>query len=78
MTSHLESPFKAPKPTTTLQLASNYNRYQQQKSRLLKQLEQLGLNVAEYAHLNLNELTQKTEYIMNNTYSIKYLGLNKN
>ena len=78
MLSHVDTPFKPPKQTTTLQLASNYNRYQQQKSRLLKQLEQLGLNVAEYEHLNLNDLTKKTEYIMNNTYSIKYLGLNKN
>lgn len=68
---------KAPKSVTTLQLNSTYLKNDSQRMRLLKQLEQLGLNLAEYEHLSLKDLMAKTEYIMNNTYSIKYLGLNK-
>lgn len=34
-----------PKSISILQLASNFNKNEQQKARLLKQIEQLGLDV---------------------------------
>jgi hypothetical protein len=42
-----------PKSITTLQLASTFTRNEQQRARLLKQLEQLGLDLCEYQDLSL-------------------------
>ena len=42
-----------PKSITTLQLASAFTRNEQQRARLLKQLEQLGLDLSEYHDLPL-------------------------
>jgi hypothetical protein len=78
MFSPIENRLKAPKNVSTLQLISAYGKNEQQRVRLLKQLEQLGLDLREFEDLSLKELTAKSEAIMNNTYSIKYLGLNKN
>lgn len=72
------NPYYLLKNATPLQIAANLNKHQQQRSRLLKQLEQLGIDLTEYEQMPLTQLINKTEYIMNNTYSIKYLGLNKN
>lgn len=71
-------PFTSPKNISVMAIAKNLNKYQQQRGRLLKQLEQLGLDMTEYEQLPLKELVSKTEVLINNTYSIKYLGLNKN
>ena len=38
----------------------------------------MDLDISEYANLTLNELVAKVDLIMRNTFSIKYLGLNKN
>lgn len=71
-------PFSLPKNTSAMVIAKNLAKYSQQRGRLLKQLEQLGLDMSEYEHMPLKELTSKTQVLISNTYSIKYLGLNKN
>ena len=42
-----------PKGITTLQLASTLTKNEQQRARLLKQLEQLGLDLSEYHNMSL-------------------------
>ena len=51
---------------------------QNSRERILKQLEQLGVELEEYEGLPLKELANRVEDIMRNTYSVKYLGLNRN
>lgn len=69
---------KYPKNANPFEIVSALTKFQNNKDRILKQLEQLGVNVEEYGKLALPELVSKTEALMRNTYSVKYLGLNKN
>lgn len=66
------------KNVSPYELLSTINKAEINKEKLLKQLEQLGLDMEEFVHLPLRELIMKAQGIMKNTYSIKYLGLNKN
>ena len=45
---------------------------------ILKQLSQLGIDIAILEDYNLNELYRECEEIIRSTYSIKYLGMNQN
>ncbi len=66
---------KHPTPQEYLSL---FKKVLNSKSKLLKQLEQLNIDLSELHGLSLNELREKCEQIFRSTYSFKYIGIRDN
>ena len=70
--------FRATKQPNQSQYVNHFKKVISSKSKLLKQLEQLNIDVSDLQSLSLNELRDKCEDIFRQSYSFKYIGIRDN
>ena len=63
------------KQPTPQQYISLFKKTINSKSKILKQLEQLGIDISDLQGLSLSDLIEKCDSVFKSSYSFKYIGV---